>query len=117
FGIQEKLDHRNLAHVQQVGFGDPMPTIHQVALRRQNNWIPEISFEDAARMVGNSAAGRWRSWSEPTILVELRNLIDRDLLQRQLPREIPQSFHKPDHAALGCQARVLVCHTLLIRYV
>jgi hypothetical protein len=81
-----------------------MPTIHEGALRRKDDWILEIRLEDTTGMLGHSTTRGERRRPEPTILVKLHNLIYRNLPYRQFACQIPQALHKPHEVASGCEA-------------
>ena len=64
---------------------DPVTAIHQGAIGAEEHRKAEIRCLDAARVLGDLPTGRGLT-VEPTVLVELGDLLDEDSVNRQRSR-------------------------------
>lgn len=78
---------RRLSH--EPCLRDPVPAVHQGAVEGQDDREPQIRSVDPTCVIGNLPAARCLTM-EPTVLIELGDVVDRHFQNRQLTGQRPQ---------------------------
>jgi hypothetical protein len=90
-----------------------VPAVHQAAVGRQDDRVPEVGLLDPVDMLSDHSAGD-RSAAEPAVLVELADGVDRHWLGGEIFGQLPQAFGQVDGSAAGHGTGVSFGHRIII---
>ncbi len=87
--IDDELDCADGQLSREPRLGDPVPAVHQGTIGGQDDGEPQIRRLDPTRVIGDLTTGRCPT-AEPAVLIELGDIVDRDLPDRELKGQCPQ---------------------------
>src|SRR5215216_5064949 len=90
-----------------------MPAVHEMSVRGEDDREAQVCVLNAPCVLGHGAARRWRRRVKPAHLIELRDLVDGDRLDRKTARQLPESFGQPNDSTTGDRPRVFLGHSKL----
>ena len=74
---------------QEPCLRNSVAAVHERAVGGKDDRVPKVRSLDPARVFGDLPTG-WRSTVKPAVLVELGDVVDSHVVDRQILRQLPQ---------------------------